>query len=81
LSIVTLTGFVTEVLHYVRLEPHRHIAYFAHLVFISALFLYLPYSKFSHIIYRTVAMIYAEFSGRNETEVTSLAEKNNGAGS
>ena len=81
LFIVTLTGFITEVLHYVRLEPHRHIAYFSHLVFISALILYLPYSKFSHIIYRTVAMIYAEFSGRNETESNSLVETNNKVGS
>ncbi len=65
LLIVVITGFVTEILHYVRLEPHRHLAYFVHLVFVCALFLYLPYSKFAHIIYRTVAMIYAEYSGRN----------------
>ena len=29
--VVVLTGFVTEILHYARLEPHRHIAYFVHL--------------------------------------------------
>ena len=32
LLLVTLTGFATEVLHYIRLEPHRHIVYFVHLV-------------------------------------------------
>ena len=66
LLIVAITGFVTEILHYVRLEPHRHIAYFIHLVFVCALLIYLPYSKFAHLIYRTTAIIYAEHSGRNE---------------
>ena len=73
LFIVTLSGFITEVLHYVRLEPHRHLAYFTHLVFVCALILYMPYSKFVHVIYRTVAMIYAEYSGR--TEEKSVSEK------
>ena len=64
LLIVVLTGFVSEALHYLRLEPHRHIAYFVHLVFVFALLIYLPYSKFAHIVYRTVAMVHAEYSGR-----------------
>jgi len=64
LFIVVLTGFVTEILHYVRLEPHRHIAYFVHLVFVFALLIYMPYSKFAHVIYRTVALVFAEHSGR-----------------
>lgn len=57
---VVLTGFTTEALHYVRLEPHRHLAYFVHLVFAGVLLLYMPYSKFAHIIYRTVALVCAE---------------------
>ncbi len=65
LLMVVLTGFFTEVLHFVRLEPHRHIAYFIHLVFVFALLMYLPYSKFAHVIYRTTALVYAEYSGRN----------------
>jgi len=55
-----ITGFLTEVLHYLRLEPHRHLAYFVHLVFAGSLLVYMPYSKFAHIIYRTVALIGAE---------------------
>lgn len=61
---VTITGFITELLHYARLEPHRFIAYFIHLVFVFALLMYLPYSKFAHLIYRAVAMVYAEYSDR-----------------
>ena len=68
LLIVVLTGFASEVLHYLRLEPHRHIAYFVHLVFVFALLIYLPYSKFAHIVYRTVAMVHAEYSGRDGQE-------------
>jgi quinone-modifying oxidoreductase subunit QmoC len=62
--IVVLTGFVTELLHYIRLEPHRHLAYFVHLVFALALLVYLPYTKLAHVVYRTVAIIYLERTGR-----------------
>jgi quinone-modifying oxidoreductase subunit QmoC len=64
LFVVVVTGFITEVLHYVRLEPHRHLAYFTHLVCAAALLLYLPYSKFAHMVYRTTALVCAEYYGR-----------------
>ncbi|MEW5984781.1 MAG: quinone-interacting membrane-bound oxidoreductase complex subunit QmoC [Acidobacteriota bacterium] len=64
LILVVFTGFATEVLHYIRLEPHRHLAYFAHLVFVGALLLYLPYSKLAHAVYRTTALVAAEYFGR-----------------
>jgi len=57
---VALTGCVTEALHFVRLEPHRHLAYFVHLIFAGSLLLYMPYSKFAHIVYRTAAVVFAE---------------------
>ncbi|MFH2000876.1 MAG: hypothetical protein ABIK28_14440, partial [Planctomycetota bacterium] len=66
LFIVVITGFVTEVLHYVRLDPHRHLAYFIHLVFVFALLIYLPYSKLAHVVYRTTALVFAEYIGRNK---------------
>jgi quinone-modifying oxidoreductase subunit QmoC len=65
LLLVVLSGFASEALHYVRLEPHRHLAYFAHLVSVFTLLIYLPYSKLAHVVYRTTAMVYAEHSGRN----------------
>lgn len=68
--LVVLSGFATEVLHYVRLEPHRHLIYFGHLVFVSALFMYLPYSKFAHVVYRFVALVHAERTGRLATTST-----------
>ena len=70
---VVVTGFMSEALHYARLEPHRQIAYFLHLVVVFALLMYLPYSKFAHLIYRTTAMVYAECSGRNAESLTHAA--------
>jgi quinone-modifying oxidoreductase subunit QmoC len=65
LFLVVVTGFVTEVMHFLRLEPHRHVAYFIHLVFVFTILIYLPYSKFAHVIYRTTAMVFAEHTGRS----------------
>ena len=62
--LVVATGFATEVLHYLRMSPHRHVAYFIHLVFVFSLLIYLPYSKFAHMLYRTTAMVLAERYGR-----------------
>jgi len=64
LSLVVVTGFISEMMHYLRLVPHRHVVYFIHLVLVFNLVIYLPYSKFAHIFYRTVAMVFAESRGR-----------------
>jgi quinone-modifying oxidoreductase subunit QmoC len=62
--LVVASGFVTELLHYLRMAPHRHVAYFVHLVFVFSLLIYLPYSKFAHMLYRATAMVFAERYGR-----------------
>lgn len=77
LFLVAVTGFVTEGMHFLRLEPHRHFAYFVHLVFVFALLIYLPYSKFAHVIYRTTAMVFAEYTGRNWGITTSNPSSTN----
>jgi quinone-modifying oxidoreductase subunit QmoC len=64
LFLVVASGFATELLHYLRMGPHRHAAYFVHLVLIFALLVYLPYSKLAHLLYRTTAMVFAERYGR-----------------
>jgi quinone-modifying oxidoreductase subunit QmoC len=38
--------------------------YFIHLVFVFNLFAFLPFSKLAHLVYRTVAMAYNQYSGR-----------------
>ncbi len=64
LLLIALTGFATELLHYTRVEPLRYAAYSAHLVSIFGLLWLLPYSKLAHVVYRTLAMVYAERTGR-----------------
>jgi nitrate reductase gamma subunit/ferredoxin len=39
--------------------------YYVHLILVWALFAYLPFSKLAHLVYRTVAMAYNEYAGRN----------------
>jgi len=39
--------------------------YYVHLILVWSLFAYLPFSKLAHLVYRTVAMTYNEYAGRN----------------
>jgi quinone-modifying oxidoreductase subunit QmoC len=52
---VVATGILSQLL---RLAQTRimYPVYFVHLVLILALFLYAPYSKFAHMVYRTLAL-------------------------
>jgi quinone-modifying oxidoreductase subunit QmoC len=78
LLLVALTGLVTQAFRFAvgnndqsGLIPTAYVLYFVHLVLVFQLLVYLPYSKFAHIMYRTVAMVYAERTGRNEPEMVS----------
>jgi quinone-modifying oxidoreductase subunit QmoC len=78
LLLVALTGLVTEVLRFAvgdvpdsGLTSTALTLYFVHLVLVFQLLVYLPYSKFAHIVYRTVAMVYAEHSGRSEGQAVT----------
>ena len=69
---VGVTGLLTEILRFpaeaAELAALRYAAlgvYFIHLVLAFALLVYLPYSKFAHVIYRVTAMVYAEHTGRD----------------
>ncbi len=82
--LVVATGFATEILHYARLEPHRHIVYFIHLIFAFALIVYLPYSKLAHLFYRTAALAFIEYTDRSAAkpaEANEALESGNGSDS
>lgn len=64
LSSIAVSGFACEGLHWLRIEPLRHAVYAVHLAAVFVLLVLLPYSKLAHLVYRTVAMTYAEYTGR-----------------
>jgi quinone-modifying oxidoreductase subunit QmoC len=43
-----------------------YLVYYFHLVFVWSLFAYAPYSKFAHLFYRTTAMVFARYTGRDK---------------
>jgi quinone-modifying oxidoreductase subunit QmoC len=59
-----VTGMLTQMTRLGGAAGLSYFTYFIHLLCIWVFFMCLPFSKFAHIIYRTVAMAYAEYSGR-----------------
>jgi quinone-modifying oxidoreductase subunit QmoC len=74
LLLVGVTGFITEIFRFTvgagsasgAMQYTAYAIYFVHLMCVFGLLVYLPYSKFAHIWYRTLAMVYAEYSGRTK---------------
>jgi quinone-modifying oxidoreductase subunit QmoC len=63
LGLTTLTGFLCQ---WLRLADLRvaYPMYVVHLVLIYFLLVYIPYSKFAHLVYRAVAMLHTAASAR-----------------
>ncbi len=62
--LVFVTGFLAQVLRLADLAIPAYSVYYVHLVTVFFLFLYAPYSKFAHMLYRTVALVHAHSAGR-----------------
>ena len=60
-----VTGMGAQLTRLVGMAGVSFAVYYIHLVLVWALFAYLPFSKLAHIVYRTVAMAYNEYAGRN----------------
>jgi quinone-modifying oxidoreductase subunit QmoC len=58
---VGVTGFGSEIIRLLGMPTLGYIVYFLHLVAVMMLFLYMPYTKFAHIAYRTTAMAFEKY--------------------
>jgi quinone-modifying oxidoreductase subunit QmoC len=62
---VGLTGMLSWIFRaYVGIPYLAYGTYFVHMVFVFFLLWYMPYSKFAHMIYRTLALTYCKSIGR-----------------
>ncbi|MBR9981759.1 MAG: quinone-interacting membrane-bound oxidoreductase complex subunit QmoC [Desulfatitalea sp.] len=59
-----VTGMLAQLTRLGGLAGVSYFVYFVHLMFVWYLFAYTPFSKLAHLVYRTVAMTYVEYSGR-----------------
>lgn len=72
LFIIVITGILQHVLHRTGLYESANIVYIVHLMAVVPWLLRMPFSKWSHLIYRPLAMYFAEI----RREALSLKEKN-----
>lgn len=59
-----LTGMLTEMARLAHMEWISYFFYWLHLIAILNLFAFLPFSKMAHLVYRLVAMAYADYGNR-----------------
>jgi quinone-modifying oxidoreductase subunit QmoC len=58
---VGVTGLVAELSRLAGFGFPAYLFYYLHLVSVMMLFLYMPYTKFAHMVYRTVAMAFERY--------------------
>ncbi len=62
---IALTGVMAQGFRLADAIVPAFVVYYLHLVCVWMLFAYLPWSKLGHILYRTVALLYARMYGRS----------------
>ena len=58
---VGATGIAAEIFRLIGISSLGYVSYYLHLVSIMMLFLYMPYTKFAHLVYRTFAMAFERY--------------------
>jgi len=58
---VGVTGLAAELFRLIGVASVGYVIYFLHLVSVMMLFLYMPYTKFAHLVYRTFAMAFERY--------------------
>lgn len=63
LILLTSSGVIVEAARFLNWNLAYHL-YFFHLICVWFIIIYLPYTKFGHLLFRVVAMVYAKSIGR-----------------
>ena len=74
LFLIALTGILMESFRYAGVASGAYTFYLIHLIVVFSLLAYAPYSKFVHLIYRTLAMAYAKKMESQSQAVEQTAE-------
>ncbi|MCK9174230.1 MAG: quinone-interacting membrane-bound oxidoreductase complex subunit QmoC [Desulforhopalus sp.] len=61
IAAVGITGICAELFRWMGMPVVGYVVYFLHLVSIMMLFLYLPYTKLAHILFRTTAYAFDKY--------------------
>jgi len=69
IGVVAISGFLAQILRIAGIASLAYPTYFIHLVFVFSLFIYLPYSKLAHLFYRTTALTFLKYSGKENVTV------------
>ncbi|MBA2880118.1 quinone-modifying oxidoreductase subunit QmoC [Desulfosalsimonas propionicica] len=64
-----VTGMLAELTRMADAAFLTYLIYFIHLMLVFHLIAFLPFSKLAHLVYRTVALAYNEYSGREAKKV------------
>jgi len=59
-----VTGLLAEMTRLAGVAGLSYFIYFVHLMFVWSLFFFIAYSKLAHLVYRTMALGYNEYIGR-----------------
>lgn len=64
-AVLMITGIGTVAFRKLDVGVLAYPTYFVHLVAVLFLFMYMPFSKMAHMVYRTTAMAFARATGRD----------------
>ncbi len=65
MSLAGLTGMLSWITRLIGIPMLAYVNYFLHLLVVFFLLWYMPYSKFAHMFYRSLALVYCRTIGRN----------------